>query len=78
MTIKQAMASVGTGDVGLFSHSIARAAPGIPPFEPDLPADVWEAVEADVRQHVLWHTDRAVDGPRATGRSGAHHARAGP
>ena len=34
-----------------------RAAPGIPPFDPDLPADVWEAVRADVAQHVLWHTD---------------------
>ena len=22
-----------------------------------LPADVWEAVVADVRQHVMWHTD---------------------
>ena len=57
VTLQQAMASVGTGDAGLFSHSIGRAAPGIPPFDPTLPADVWEAVEADVRQHVLWHTD---------------------
>ena len=51
------MESAGTGDVGLFEHSIGRAAPGIPPFDPTLPADVWEAVAADVRQHVMWHTD---------------------
>ena len=57
MTLQQAMSSVRTFDVGLFEHSVARAAPGIPPFDPDLPADVWEAVVADVRQHVMWHTD---------------------
>ena len=57
VTLRQAMESVGTGDVGLFEHSIGRAAPGIPPFDPDLPADVWEAVRADVAQHVMWHTD---------------------
>ena len=57
VTLQQAMSSVRTFDVGLFEHSVARAAPGIPPFDPDLPADVWEAVVADVRQHVMWHTD---------------------
>ena len=57
VTLQAAMASVGTADVELFGHSVARAAPGIPPFDPDLPADVWEEVEAGVRQHVIWHTD---------------------
>ena len=57
VTLYQAMESAGTGDVGLFEHSVARAAPGIPPFDPTLPADVWEAVEAAVAQHVMWHTD---------------------
>ena len=57
VTLQQAMASVGTGDVELFSHSVSRAAPGIQTFDPDIPADVWEAVEADVRQHVTWHTN---------------------
>ena len=57
VTLQQAMSSVRTFDVGLFEHSVSRAAPGIPPFDPTLPADVWEAVRADVAQHVLWHTD---------------------
>ena len=57
VTLEQAMVNVGTEDVGLFDHSVTRAAPGIPPFDPDLPADVWEAVEAAVMQHVSWHTD---------------------
>ena len=57
VTLAQAMASTGTEDAGLFGHSVGRAAPGIPPFDPDIPGDVWDAVEADVRQHVFWHTD---------------------
>ena len=57
VTLQAAMESVGTADVELFGHSVARAAPGIPPFDPDLPADVWEEVESGVRQHVIWHTD---------------------
>ena len=51
------MAEAGTGDAELFGHSVARAAPGLPPFDPDLPADAWDAVAADVTQHVSWHTD---------------------
>ena len=57
VTLEQAMVDVGTGDAGLFGHSVARSAPGIPPFDPDLPADVWDSVEVDVTQHVFWHTD---------------------
>ena len=57
VTLQQAMSSVRTFDVGLFEHSVSRAAPGIPSFDPTLPADVWEAVRADVAQHVMWHTD---------------------
>ena len=52
------MESVGAADVGLFGHSIGKAAPGIPPFEDnELPADVWDAVAEDVGQHYGWHTD---------------------
>ena len=57
VTLEQAMESVGTADAGLFAHSVARAAPGIPPFDPDIPGDVWDKVAADVAQHVTWHTD---------------------
>ena len=57
VTLEQAMVAAGTGDVGLFTHSIGRAVPGIPPFDPDLPADVWEAVEVAVSQHVRWHAN---------------------
>ena len=68
VTLQQAMADAGTGDVGLLAHAIARAAPGIMPFgldlpsdladaSPALPADVWDKVKADVKQHVQWHND---------------------
>ena len=57
VTLTEAMESVGTGDVELFGHSVTRAAPGIPDFNPDLPAGVWDAVEDAVRQHIHWHTD---------------------
>ena len=57
VTLKQAMESVGTADAELLAHSVARAAPGIPPFNPDIPGDVWDKVAADVKQHVAWHTD---------------------
>ena len=56
VTLQQAMADAGTGDVELLSHAIERAAPGIPAFNPDLPSDVWDAVKADVKEHVHWHT----------------------
>ena len=47
----------GLSTSGCSNTAVGRAAPGIPPFDPTLPADVWEAVVADVRQHVMWHTD---------------------
>ena len=52
------MASIGAADVELFGHSIARAAPGIPPFTDDgLPGDVWDKVAEFVKQHYGWHVD---------------------
>ena len=78
VTLEQAMESVGTADVELFSHSVARAAPGIPPFDPDLPADVWDAVEADVRATRDVAHRRSLYRPRAAGWRRAHHRWAEP
>ena len=57
VTLQQAMADAGTGDVGQLSHSIGKVAPGIPSFDPDLPADVWDKVKAAVKAHVALHAD---------------------
>ena len=79
VTLQQAMESVGAADVGLFGHSIGKAAPGIPPFEDnELPADVWDAVAADVKQHYGMAHRRPIHRPRAARRSRAHHQRAKP
>ena len=33
VTLQQAMEYAGTGDVGLFEHSISRVCPGLPKFD---------------------------------------------
>ena len=56
VTLQQAMEDAGTGDVGMLEHSIARCAPGLPNFDdPGVDGAAWDAVKADVRQHVQWH-----------------------
>ena len=61
VTLEEAMAFAGTGDVGLFGHSLERTAPGLPGFggDPGVYGEAWDQVKADVRQHVQWHNDPA-------------------
>ena len=35
VTLRKALEDVGTADVGLLEHCIARVAPGLPPFGDD-------------------------------------------
>ena len=56
VTLQQALEYVGTGDVGLLGHALARVAPGLPPFDsPGLDKAAWDKVKAGVHQHVQWH-----------------------
>ena len=60
VTLNQALQFAGTADIGLLFHAITRAAPGLPPFgDTGVDGAAWDAVKADVRQHVQWHVDPA-------------------
>ena len=60
VTLQQAMAYVGTGDVGVLEHSISRVAPGLPNFDdPGVDGAAWDKVKVAVRQHVQWHLNPA-------------------
>ena len=60
VTLQKALEDAGTADTGLLEHSIARVAPGLPPFGDDgVDGAAWEKVQGAVRQHVQWHLDPA-------------------